>query len=197
MILVIDGYNVIKQALLKNTISDSQRERFIKQLGKYRKIRGHKIELVFDGGSYDWPTREKVNGVYLIYSGYNESADHYIKRYLKEHKSLDILLVSSDRDICNCAARLGIEYIDSKEFYKIMQNRLKLGLSQKTMSQAKAIKLSESEDEELDALMQDASKIVQYKTEDLESLGRSDSRESRAHTVSKKERKKLKKIKKL
>jgi len=197
MILVIDGYNVIKQALLKNTISDFERVQFIKQLGKYHKIRGHKIELVFDGGVYDRASREKINGVYLIYSGYSESADQYIKRYLKEHKSLDILLVSSDRDICNCAARLGIEFIDSKEFYAIMQNRIKMGVSQKSMSKTKAIKLSESENEELDALMQDASKVVQHKTEDFVSFGQSGARESRAHTVSKKERKKLKKIKKL
>jgi len=197
MVLVIDGYNVIKQALMKNTISDFEREQFIKQLGKYHKIRGHKIELVFDGGPLDWPSRAKKHGVYLVYSGYNESADHYIKRYLKEHKALDVLLVSSDRDICNCAARLGIEYVDSKEFYRIMQSRIKTAKSQVAVSQKKATKLSNSQDEEIDALMQEASKIIQYKTEDFTLLDQSEERRRKSHAVSKKERKKIKKIKKL
>ena len=194
MVLVIDGYNVIKQALMKNTISDFEREQFIKQLGKYHKIRGHKIELVFDGGPLDWPSRAKKHGVYLVYSGYNESADHYIKRYLKEHKALDVLLVSSDRDICNCAARLGIEYVDSKEFYRIMQSRIKTAKSQVAVSQKKATKLSNSQDEEIDALMQEASHNVIPKDENDR---KEDNSSEMRRKLSKHERELLKKIKKL
>lgn len=194
MILLIDGYNVIKQALIKSRITNIEREQFIKQLSKYHKVSGHKIELVFDGGSYEWPAREKLFNVYLIYSGYNETADHYIKRYLKKHRALDILLVSSDRDICNCAMKLGLECIDSREFYKIMLQRLRKNGSQEFAKQRKAKRLTESENEEFDVLMQEASKVVEYKVDDFIAANQ---RESKAHTLSKKERKKRKKIEKL
>ena len=196
MILLIDAYNVIKQAMLKSKISERERERFIKQLGKYHKIKGHKIELVFDGGPFDFPTKEKSDGVYLIYVGAQETADNYIKRYLDEHKSLDILLVSSDRDICRYASRLGIEQIDAKEFYAILQDAIKAGVSKKEIRHTKAKKISDTENKELDELMQEGSKVLQYKTEDFE-LGVKSERASKSHKLSKKERKKLKKIKKL
>ena len=75
MILLIDGYNVIKQAMLKKTISEDERKSFIKQLGKYHKIKGHKIMLIFDGGPFDRASKEKENGVYVIYAGTQETAD--------------------------------------------------------------------------------------------------------------------------
>ena len=62
------------------------------------------------------------------------------------------------------------------------------------MSQTKAKKLSESEDEELDVLMQKESRVVQYKTEDFTEINQ---RANKSHALSKKERRKLKKIKKL
>ncbi|MFC1841619.1 NYN domain-containing protein [Candidatus Dependentiae bacterium] len=196
MILLIDGYNLIKQVMLRNKISEFERKRFINQLGKYHKIKGHKIELVFDGGEFDFPTKDRINGVYVIYSGYGESADDFIKRYLDEHKALDILLVSSDRDICNFAAKLGIDYLDSKIFYNLMQESLKVGTKKRQASQEKARKIAETENKELDALMQEASKVIEYKVEDFEAA-HGGKRESGSGKLSKKERRKLKKIKKL
>ena len=195
MIILIDAYNVIKQAMLKKKISEHERNHFIKQLGKYHKMRGHKIMLVFDGGPYDRVLKERVNGIYVIYSGVHQTADDYIKRYLREHRELDILLVSSDRDICNCASRLSIEHVDSKEFYKIFQETLRINLKQADARNHKAIKFSEEENPELDVLMQEGSKVIQYKVEDMGEF--TCSRESKSHKLPKKERKKLKKIKKL
>jgi len=196
MILLIDAYNVIKQAMLKKTISEKEREYFIKQLGKYHKLKGHKIIVVFDGGPLDFPTKEKSQGIYIIYAGAQETADQYIKSYLDEHKSLDILLVTSDRDICRHAQRLGVEQIDAKEFYAILQNSLQGKAGQRLIKKTKAIKLTDTEHEELDELMQEGSKVLQYKTEDF-ATGFGDNRASKSHKLSKKERKKQKKIKKL
>lgn len=195
MIVLIDGYNVIKQAMFKKTISEDERRSFIKQLGKYHKIRGHKIVLVFDGGPFDYASQEKTRGVYVIYSGTQETADDYIKRYLKEHRALDILLVSSDRDICNCASRLSIEHVDAKEFYRVFQETLRVNLKQADAKNRRATKLSSDQNTELDALMQEASKTIEYKTEDVSEVSRS--RVSKSHKLPKKERKKMKKIKKL
>jgi len=194
MIIVIDGYNVIKQAMLKNTISEFERNRFIKQLGKYQKVKGHKVILVFDGGPSDYASKERINRVYVIYSGTQETADDYIKRYLKDNRALDILLVSSDRDICACAARLSIEYMDAREFYKVFQDALRVTVAFDAKNK-KAVKLSQERNPELDELMQEATKVIQYKTEDVS--GGLGSRVSKSHKLPKKERKKLKKIKKL
>jgi len=195
MIIVIDGYNVIKQAMLKRTISEDERKSFIRQLGKYHKIKGHKIVLVFDGGPFERASKERIHGVYVIYAGSQETADDYIKRYLREHKALDILLVSSDRDICACALRLSIENMDALEFHSLFQDALRANVKQGDVKNKQAIKLSQEENPELDALMQKSTKVIQYKTEDM--AGLSGLRASKAHKLSKKERKKRKKIKKL
>jgi len=195
MIIVIDGYNVLKQAIHKNVVSDNERASFVNQLKRYSKKKGHRINLVFDGGPYDWATKERYDGVYVIYAGAGRTADDYIKSYLGEKRNLDILLVSSDRDICRFAKRLDIEYIDSAEFYDILQRSLQVARHQKSIKQTKAIKTTTGENEELDSLMEKASKFVEYKAEDFKSsheLGA-----SRSETASKKKKKKLKQLKKL
>jgi len=195
MILVIDGYNVLKQVLLKDRINEHARNKFIKQLCRYAKKRGHLIRLIFDGGPLDFSTKEKVDGIYVVYVGAGQIADDYIKRYLEDNKSLDIILVSSDNDICRTAKRVGAEFIDSKEFYEIMLEVLQKGVNQRSVKETKAIKTSKNQDEELDRLMQEASKTVEYKSEDF--IDFADKGKNKSKTLSKKERKKLKQIKKL
>ena len=192
MILVIDGYNVLKRALLKKHIDEQARNKFIKQLCRFAKKRGHKIKLIFDGGPMDFPTKEKIGGIHVIYVGANEIADDYIKRYIEDHRSLDILLISSDNDICRTAKRVGIEAIDSKEFYEIMLSHLQKSENQKEVRETKAIKTSPDQNQEFDELMQEATKVIEYKSEDFALQGRTKSK-----MLSKKERKKLKQIKKL
>ncbi|KKP29908.1 MAG: hypothetical protein UR12_C0001G0043 [candidate division TM6 bacterium GW2011_GWF2_30_66] len=202
MILLIDGYNVVKQALMKNDVSDKERDIFIAQLGKYCKIKGHKARLVFDGGPSDRPTKELLYGVTVIYSGYRDSADDYIKDYLDAHKALDLLLVSTDRDICRHASRINVEQLDAKDFYYIMSvslNNLGKHLDDKVANRlAIATKTSESVNKELDELMQLGSKVVPKKLEDeLPSDCFSGLKGVKHNKLTKKEMKKMKKINKL
>ena len=194
MILLIDAYNVLKQVFPSELIGERRRKNFIDELGRYAKIRQHKVMLIFDGGPYDRATKERISGVYVVYSGSLESADDYIKRYLREHKSLDLLLISSDRDLRSTAQHVKIESMRSKDFYKIVQKTLRAGVAEKT-KESEAIKTSEGQNQELDEIMREGSKIVHKKVEDF--VGGSRSRKSKAHRSSKKERKKMKKIKKL
>jgi predicted RNA-binding protein with PIN domain len=208
MILLVDGYNVVKQAMLKSEITDQERNTFIKQLGKYCKIKGHKARLVFDGGPSDATKKENLHGVTVVYSGYSESADDYIKDYLDDHKALDILLVSSDRDICRHASRLNIEQIDAIDFYGIMrvalescsscaraQDHAKASSGILAGATGRAVKTSETSNSELDMLMQEGSKIVPKKLEDLDF--KTNIPGIKRHKLTKKETKKFKKIKKL
>jgi len=197
MILLIDGYNVLKQVFHKKTIDEHERVAFAKQLGKYAKHKGHKIVLVFDGGPFDFTTKDRVFGVYLVYAGTQETADDYIKRYLEEHKSLDILLVSSDLDIRNFAGKRNIESIESPVFYTIFKDSVK-GMSPEQIKADKekaARKIAEGNEEEFDEIMQKASKVVEVKSEDF--LGQHEIRNSSSQKISKKEKKRLKQIKKL
>jgi len=194
MILLIDGYNVLKQVFPAQIIGERQRKKFIENLGRYGKKRQHKIVLVFDAGPYERSWQEKVAGVYVVYSGTLETADDYIKRYLEEHRELDILLVSSDRELRSAAARWSIESMRAPEFYKIVQEFLKSGVAQ-AVKKTDVVKTSEEKNVDLDEIMREGSKVVQSKVDDFVKLKRS--RKSKAHRPSKKEQKKLKKLKKL
>ena len=134
MILLIDAYNVLKQLKPSVQISERERKSFIEQLGQYAKKKQHKIVLVFDGGPYDRATQERIAGLYIVYSGALETADAYIKRYLKEHKSLDILLISSDNELRSTAARFNIESMRAPDFYKIMLVEIRFQGTMQTLS---------------------------------------------------------------
>lgn len=195
MILLIDGYNILKQAMLKSEISDQERNTFISNLGKYCKAKGHKARLVFDGGPSDRAVKESLHGITVVYSGYRESADDYIKNYLDANKAFDILLVSSDRDICRFASRINIEQIDAKDFYFIVSAFVKSFVTQRVINNSGAIKISKSANSELDFLMQEGSKVVSKKLEDVEFNDCFPG--VKQNKLTKKETKKLKKIKKL
>src|SRR5476651_269364 len=113
MIIVIDGYNVLKQALHKVEISQSAKDHFIKQVSKYGKRKGHAMLIVFYGGSTERPEHDRVDGVTVVHSGFGESADDWIKKYMSGHKGHDLLLVSTDRELGAAVRRLGIMCIDS------------------------------------------------------------------------------------
>jgi predicted RNA-binding protein with PIN domain len=192
MILVIDAYNVLKQALHSGHVSDSSRTLFIKQLGKYGKKKGHAIICVFDGGSYEWTDKERIDGVLVVHSGIHESADEWIKHYLDHHKAYDVLLISTDRELNRYGARLGVQSLDAIDFYGILQDSLNERALNKSFD-AKAIKTSQQDQPCIDELMEQASKKMVIKIEDV----MRQERESKAHKLSKKERHIMQKLKKL
>ena len=93
MILLIDGYNLIKNVLGVSSITSKDKSDFIRKLDSYAKQKNHKVILVFDGGGYSFPFTEKIGLVKVIYSGYKQSADDFIKNYIKENKNQNLLLL--------------------------------------------------------------------------------------------------------
>jgi predicted RNA-binding protein with PIN domain len=193
MILVIDAYNVLKQALKKKEVSEAAKKQFINQLAAYAKKKGHGIVLVFDGGSYEWPSKERINGIYVVHSGIHESADAWIKKYLDSYKSHNVLLISTDRELGAFASRLGVQSLDASAFYSILQE-VQVKPQQASVRNQMMIKTSKEESQELDELMRQSSATVQEKAEDLIDKNK---RKSKAQQLSKKERDMLKKLKKL
>ncbi len=195
VIILVDGYNVLKQVHDGELISEQQRRAFIKQLAIYQKIRKHKkIMVVFDGGPDTWATQEKIRGILVIYAGSGRIADDYILSFMKEHKEKahNMLLVSSDRELCSWACDNKVTSIDAYEFYRLMMKAIKPPV--KVPDGQKAIKISEDSSPELDELMQEAARYVTPKSTDLPEKQR---RPGVSHKLSKEDRALLKKLKKL
>ena len=195
MILLIDAYNLLKQ-LFGQEISKRQRVTYIRNLNAYAKIKHHSIVLVFDGGFFDYPIREKQGSVLSIDAGKNRTADELIMEYIDKHKAKDMVLVSSDRELINYASKHDIVAVDSRVFDRYVQQALEKPQEQMVPTSQKAHKIHpEYNDEELDALMQEASQMVVQKPED-DTTNKQVSRR-KSSKLSKKERKIMAKLKKL
>lgn len=167
MIIVVDAYNLLHaMPSYKKTLTDQDRIRFIKQLGLYGRRKGHKMVVVFDGGRFEWPYKEKLHSVYVVYSGIHETADDYIKEYLRLHCTQEIVLVSSDREINRVSDHLSIASINSFDFYQLLKEALQEKKTVHSSSQD-IIKLTDKADSFVDELMINAAKNMPTKADDF------------------------------
>ena len=120
--IVIDGYNFIYQS--KGLISqkgtlEEQREKLIELLISYKKIKSHKITVVFDGTNAPSFLLDPVStkGIKIKFSQKGEIADVLIKR-ISKRDGAKVVIVSSDNDIVNYATSQGSSTINSEEFAK-------------------------------------------------------------------------------
>lgn len=193
MILIIDGYNILKRQHGVRLIDDTIRKRFIHGVAAYARHSGNKVVIVFDGGAQDDAYEEYGRNVQVVYSGTRETADDYIKRYVAQHNMKDLMLVTSDRELNRVADRYDIPSLDAHEFVLVLQYSEGERSGQHISANAPIIKTSSEEIPELDALMETASKMVPQKSDDV----KASHRKSAAQKMSKKERELLKKVKKL
>ena len=119
--IIIDGYNLIHQSTLIN-FSDqlgfqNARETLIDRLSDYKKIRRHKITVVFDGLNAPRFSRRKdvTKGIEVKFSRRGETADTVIKRMAAREKE-KALVVSSDQEVAHFAASQGAATITSDSF---------------------------------------------------------------------------------
>lgn len=166
MNIVIDGYNLLKQSLKKVMITDAERAKALARLDRYAREKRHTIHIIFDGGPYERPTKERVGSLTVVYSGRKLSADDVIKTYIEEKVLPIMLIVTTDRNL-NAFARLhSVTSIDSNDFYAFMNEEpfKKVGFEK---APGKARKLAKEETSpELDALMQEGSAFILHKEED-------------------------------
>lgn len=104
MIIIVDGYNLLKQLHPKSKENlEYHKKVLLQELGVYKKIKGDAIKdiiVVFDGGSLHHATREVHHGVAMLEAGYKSSADDWIIEYVDRYKNQEILVVSMDRALC-------------------------------------------------------------------------------------------------
>ena len=119
--IIIDGYNVIRQSkqLRILDLQDMQtgRETLQDILVEYRKSKGHRVTIVFDG-THAIPLdtqRRRFRGIEILFSRNGETADMVIKRMAAREKER-ALVVSSDRDIVSFVTSVGSATIGSRAF---------------------------------------------------------------------------------
>jgi len=97
------------------------REALIDILASYKKIKSHRITVVFDGvTSPSFLQRDNTKGIEIKFSHSGESADTVIKRMTSREKE-KALVVSSDKDVVNFASTQGSSTISSTEFEEKMK----------------------------------------------------------------------------
>jgi predicted RNA-binding protein with PIN domain len=195
MIVLIDGYNVIKQVLGVKRLSHTQRDAFVGELVRYFQQRHIDGKVIFDGGDTSYPFRVQKGSIEIVFSGYKESADDVILRYLDELKGHQVVLVSSDRALRDYAHMLGKESIKADEFYRRYVKSSSAQCHAQHANDHEAHKLSREIFPELDALMQEHSS--QMRSKDGDAVHTEKSARIAHQKISKKERRRQRVIKKL
>ena len=119
--IIIDGYNLIRQSPELNRLDrrDLQegREALLELLASYKKIKRHKITVVFDGtDDYSlYRQREQSRGIRVLFSRRGETADTVIK-CMAEQEREGALVVSSDREVARFAASCKAATMGSPDF---------------------------------------------------------------------------------
>ena len=119
--IIIDGYNFIRQsgelAALDRQDLQLGRDALVTMLAAYRKLKAHKITVVFDGTAEPalYPSRDRAQGIAIRYSKGGQSADDLIRR-MARREGVKALVVSSDREVMAAAEAAGATAVDSAAF---------------------------------------------------------------------------------
>ncbi|OPY07785.1 MAG: YacP-like NYN domain protein [Syntrophaceae bacterium PtaB.Bin095] len=125
MHIIIDGYNLIRQSdflrHFERRSLEAGRQALLSQVSSYRKSKGHRITVVFDGWENGSPfeERDRQEGITVVYSRRGEKADEVIKRMVLQ-KGEEIVVVTSDRDVADYISRKGATALTSPEFEEVI-----------------------------------------------------------------------------
>lgn len=214
MIIIIDGYNLLKHLFpgMKNNL-ERQKSTLIKQLAYYKMSKAPDIKeilVIFDAGPSNHATRSVKSGVVIVYSGIRNSADDWILEYVGRNKDKEILVVTLDRALREACSKLGADWLDVYEFYKILQQKILSNVQSScaedtqdggSLEKYEKIPLddlgSQSENSvALDLLMEQAAdQVFGQKASDL--AKEESPRTKKSYTLSKKEKRMHSKLKKL
>ena len=121
--IIIDGYNLIRQSTRLSVLDlqdiQSGRDTLVDLLAAYKRIKSHRITVVFDGTTAPLLSqqRDRRKGISIIFSHKGESADSVIKKMAHKERQA-ALVVSSDQDIVQSAEASGAATVGANEFEK-------------------------------------------------------------------------------
>ncbi len=134
MYILVDGYNLIRQSDLLRRYErlslEAGRLALMSKLADYKRKRGHRITVVFDGwkGGSAQEERDRHENIEIIYSRHGEKADDVIKR-ITDQTAEEIVVVSSDREIASYVTRQGKTALSSPAFERIINRAISSSLS--------------------------------------------------------------------
>ena len=129
--LVIDGYNYICASM---GLSGShpgrmdptvERDALIEKLLTYKKVKKANITVVFDAGRTEnlFRSRGTHKGIEIAYSRSGEEADDIIKE-IAEEQGKGLTIVTSDRELGSYCESHGAVIVSSGEFYSLLNEAL-------------------------------------------------------------------------
>jgi len=119
--IIVDGYNLIRRssdlAPLDRRDLQAGRDALIALLAQYKRVKKHRITVVFDGDGTPslYPQRTNVQGVMVRYSTGGESADAVIERMARREGERAIV-VSTDREVQHHSRRHRATVLDAEAF---------------------------------------------------------------------------------
>jgi uncharacterized protein len=119
--IIIDGYNLIRQSPSLSALDRQDlargREALIARLAAYRRLKPHRITVVFDGTQAPGlsPARDRLQGIGIIFSRAGETADTLIVRMTRQERE-SAMVVSSDQTVARMSEANGAAVIGSPEF---------------------------------------------------------------------------------
>ena len=119
--IIVDGYNLIRQSKsfrhLDQQSLELGRDALIDSLAQYKRLKPHKITVVFDGvhAPYPAPARDRVKGIRLLFSRSGQSADGVIIGMARAERE-KALVVSSDREVVRSSEAFGAATISAESF---------------------------------------------------------------------------------
>jgi len=195
MIIIIDAYNFMKQVLGKTFISEKEMTNWIASFKRYTQLRNNQILLVFDAGPYEQRFDEHFGHVTVMYSGQKKSADHVMQDWLSKNRDVDVLVVTSDREIRDFASNINIVSVGSQDFYRIFTQVMQREISYEQKIMHTLHKTTTESILGLDELMEKSSRFLGQNTVCREDIGLIRIRDGKK--VSKQDRRILKKLEKI
>ena len=96
-LLIIDGYNVIKNFYTENILFADKRKKLLRDISNYAYYKNYEIIVVFDSKEQSFDYSEMIGNIKVIYSGYRKSADSIIENLVISDNSYDKkIVVTSD-----------------------------------------------------------------------------------------------------
>lgn len=122
--IIVDGYNFIGRSKKLRINDSSCREKLIRSLTEYCRLRKREITIVFDGAYLGCLVNKKqtYGRVTVIYSSGGSNADEEIKKLIRGNRQKrQLLIVTSDNEIRDCARSMGARVTRSEEFEREME----------------------------------------------------------------------------
>ena len=129
--VIVDGYNFIRRSRQLNELDRQDillgREALLDMLLAYKKVKRHRITVVFDGQntlSAQGPdVQHNAKGIRVIFSKNGHTADDVINTIASQQRE-KALIVSSDNGVTNYCSSQGAAVIRSEEFEQTVHQSL-------------------------------------------------------------------------